>query len=261
MNEPSINKLNVLPPTLVAHRGYSGRYPENTLLSYKEAYKCGARFMEMDLQLTRDCVPMLQHDVSLLRMAGVDLDIREIKAQQVKKLRAVYQQRFGTVFLNNRFTSFKKFCKWLKGKPDVTVFVELKQESVDRFGVNTFVDQVGKRILKEGLETQCVVISFNQESIAYCRERYSLPIAWVLPEWSDEKKQVLENLKPDYLFCNKNFLPTNDVDIWQGSWQWAVYNLDTPESAIEMANRGISWLETNEFGTLIKDPRLTGQQT
>ena len=31
--------LTVPPPVLVAHRGYSGRYPENTLLSYEAAIR------------------------------------------------------------------------------------------------------------------------------------------------------------------------------------------------------------------------------
>jgi len=60
---------------LIAHRGYSGRYPENTLLAYEAAYQHGARYMELDLQLSSDCVPILHHDVSLKRMSGIDLDI------------------------------------------------------------------------------------------------------------------------------------------------------------------------------------------
>lgn len=252
-----MSKLTVSPPTLVAHRGYSGRYPENTLLAYKKAYQYGARYMELDLQLTRDLKPVLHHDQSLLRMAGVDLDIREIKAKQVKRLRAVYQEKFGTEFLQNRFTSFKKFCKWLKQKPDVTIFVELKQESIDHFGVEVFVEQVCNRIAKLGVTAQCVIISFNQQSLEYCRKISQLPIGWVLPAWTEENKNTLDRLKPEFLFCDKTRLPLKDENIWQGNWQWAVYNLDDVPSAIEMANRGISCLETNEIEALMKSEELT----
>ena len=252
-----MSKLTVSPPTLVAHRGYSGRYPENTLLAYKKAYQVGARYMELDLQLTRDLKPVLHHDQSLLRMAGVDLDIREIKAKQVKRLRAVYQEKFGTEFLQNRFTSFKKFCKWLKQKPDVTIFVELKQESIDHFGVEVFVERVCNNIAKQGVAEQCVMISFNQQSLEYCRSISDLPIGWVLPEWTEEKRHRLEQLKPEFLFCDKRIMPESDEDIWWGRWQWAAYNLDDVPSAIEMANRGISCLETNEIEALMKSEELT----
>ena len=79
---------------------------------------------------------------------------------------------------------------------------------------------------------------------------------WVLPEWTQENRALLEKLKPDFLFCDKDYLPADDADLWQGSWQWAIYNLDTVESAIAMANRGFPFLETNEIGTLMGDSRL-----
>ena len=78
-------KLVGAPPVLVAHRGYSGRYPENTLLAYKAAREQGALYMELDLQMTSDRVPVLHHDESLLRMAGVDIDVRDVKAKYFKK--------------------------------------------------------------------------------------------------------------------------------------------------------------------------------
>ena len=37
-----------------AHRGYSGRYPENTMLAFKEAEKTGCYGIELDVQLTKD---------------------------------------------------------------------------------------------------------------------------------------------------------------------------------------------------------------
>ncbi|MFT7527848.1 MAG: glycerophosphoryl diester phosphodiesterase, partial [Arenicella sp.] len=56
-----------------------------------------------------------------------------------------------------------------------------------------------------------------------------------------------------FLFCDKDHLPGGDHEIWRGSWQWAVYNLDDVDSAIAMANRGITFLETNQIGTLMSD--------
>ena len=77
-------KLESAAPVLVAHRGYSGRYPENTLLAYQAAYQHGARYMELDLQMTSDRVPVLHHDTSMKRMAGIDIDVRDIKAKHFK---------------------------------------------------------------------------------------------------------------------------------------------------------------------------------
>jgi len=244
-------------PILIAHRGYSGRYPENTLLAYKAAYQHGARFMELDLQLTADRVPFLHHDRTLKRMAGVDLDIRDTNAKQVRQLKASYSARFGDDFADNSFTSFKKFCKWLKSQPEVMTFIEIKQDSIDRFGMSLVVDEVYKRILQAEVEGQCVIISFNPEAVEYSRNISSMQVGWVVPKWVEANHLIATRLEPEYLFCDKNFLPENDSEIWNGSWQWAIYNLDDAVSAIAMANRGFSMLETNQIGSLMENKELS----
>ena len=37
-----------------AHRGFSGNYPENTMLAFQKALEVGADGIEMDVQLTKD---------------------------------------------------------------------------------------------------------------------------------------------------------------------------------------------------------------
>ena len=39
---------------VMGHRGYSGAYPENTMLSFREAVKVGCDAIEMDVHETRD---------------------------------------------------------------------------------------------------------------------------------------------------------------------------------------------------------------
>lgn len=52
------------------HRGYSGEYPENTMLAYKKAVEAGCDGIELDVQLTRDLVPVLIHDESVDRTSN-----------------------------------------------------------------------------------------------------------------------------------------------------------------------------------------------
>ncbi|TVR53528.1 MAG: glycerophosphodiester phosphodiesterase [Puniceicoccaceae bacterium] len=51
--------------SIIAHRGASGYLPEHTLESYALAYGMGADFIEPDLVLTRDGVPIALHDLTL----------------------------------------------------------------------------------------------------------------------------------------------------------------------------------------------------
>lgn len=255
-----MSKLEGTAPILIAHRGYSGRYPENSLLAFEAAYQHGARYVELDLQMTGDQVPVLHHDQTLARMAGVDLDVRDIKVRQFKALKASYAARFGTEFADNSLTTFRRFCKWLKQHPDVNAFVEIKAESLERFGTPLFLDEVYRRIVEEGVDQQCIIISFVVDVIEYTRKVSSMRIGWVLPAWTDENQHAAEILKPDFLFCDKAILPVRDEAVWKGDWQWAIYNLDDVSSAIAMANRGFGFLETNQIGTLLQSAELANRQ-
>ncbi|MBW6454556.1 MAG: glycerophosphodiester phosphodiesterase [Trueperaceae bacterium] len=50
---------------IVAHRGASGYLPEHTIAGYAMAYGMGADFIEPDLMLTKDGVPIALHDRTL----------------------------------------------------------------------------------------------------------------------------------------------------------------------------------------------------
>src|SRR6516165_9960808 len=58
-------------PVVVAHRGDSFHAPENTLEAARLAWEAGAEAWELDVQLTRDGVPVVLHDESLLRTTDV----------------------------------------------------------------------------------------------------------------------------------------------------------------------------------------------
>ena len=56
---------------VIAHRGASGYLPEHTLASYALAFGQGADFLEPDLVLTRDQIPICLHDIHLERVTDV----------------------------------------------------------------------------------------------------------------------------------------------------------------------------------------------
>src|SRR5579883_2406883 len=58
-------------PVLVAHRGDSFHAPENTLEAARLGWQTGAEAWELDVHLTRDGVPIVLHDESLLRTTDV----------------------------------------------------------------------------------------------------------------------------------------------------------------------------------------------
>ena len=50
-----------------AHRGYSGKYPENTMLAFRKAIEAGAQGIELDVHFTKDKEVVIIHDETIDR--------------------------------------------------------------------------------------------------------------------------------------------------------------------------------------------------
>ena len=64
-------------PLVVAHRGHSARFPENTVAAYRGAIAAGADLVETDARLTADGIPVAVHDADLARIAGADATVAD----------------------------------------------------------------------------------------------------------------------------------------------------------------------------------------
>ena len=59
---PSNTSTKTLTPKIIGHRGACGHAPENTLISIRNAHALGARWVEFDVMLSGDDVPILYHE-------------------------------------------------------------------------------------------------------------------------------------------------------------------------------------------------------
>lgn len=62
---PKFLTLDGKQPQVIAHRGFSGLYPEQTQMAYEKAIEAGADMIEMDMHLTRDCQLVARHNAWL----------------------------------------------------------------------------------------------------------------------------------------------------------------------------------------------------
>ncbi len=71
-------------PKLIGHRGVKDLCPENTLESISRAFEIGLNFVEIDVKISRDKIPILLHDDTLDRTTNgsglaIDYDYENIK--------------------------------------------------------------------------------------------------------------------------------------------------------------------------------------
>lgn len=252
-----MNKINYVPgknPELIAHRGEPESWPENSLVGYEAVLSAGARYIETDVQITADGVPVLSHDPSLLKVTGRDHLITATAYPAIRDLPAGEADRFCERFSDLRIARLDEFVDLLARWPGVTAFVELKLATVEARGAAAAVDQILEHLAR--VVTQCVLISFDYAALVHSRETCELPVGWVIPAWSGDNRQRAAALQPDYLFCNRKRLPPETEPLWQGPWRWAVYTINTSAEVLACGNRGMELVETNVIRRLLNDPKL-----
>lgn len=236
------------PPAarLVAHRGYPRRYPENTLPGLLAAVAAGARYVEFDVQLCADGTPVLLHDRSLLRTAGVAQEVFELSAQQLQVTAAGEAARFGEAFREVRIPTLPEAVAALVRSPQVTAFVELKRESLRRHGREAMVDAVLQAV--GGAANPCVIISFDEAALQLARDSGAPQIGWALPRWDRRHLEAAAALAPQYLFCRITSLPAK---LPSAPWRWVVYETSEPALASELFARGADLVETDAIAEMV----------
>lgn len=76
-----------LPP-VIGHRGAAGHAPENTLAGFRHAARLGVAWVEFDVQLTADAVPVVIHDHTLDRTTDGYGQIRRCSLERLRRFDA-----------------------------------------------------------------------------------------------------------------------------------------------------------------------------
>jgi len=73
-------------PLIVGHRGASAHAPENTLAAFRKAIADGAEGLEFDVRLARDRVPVVIHDETLVRTAGLNSFVSDLTSAELASM-------------------------------------------------------------------------------------------------------------------------------------------------------------------------------
>ena len=236
-------------PTLVGHRGYPDRYPENTLISIQAAVEAGAPWFEFDLQLSSDLVPFLCHDDSLKRTAGLDRLIMDMTAKDLARVDVGYATLFGDRYAGTPPTPLAELAAWFGKQQGTQAFVEIKAESLEHFGHARVVERIMREV--NPVLDRSVIISFDAQALKLARQMGAGPVGWALEDIGPEAVKTALAFKPEYLFVgDRRFAQAHAA--FQGPWQWAVYQTEDPRRAVELTEHGADLVETNAIGDMLK---------
>lgn len=166
---------------MIAHRGLSGLYLENTVPSFEAAGKRSFYGIETDVHVTKDGKFIVTHDDDLKRIAGLDLIIEDTDYETLRALR--FQDPYGGENAVNAYLpcldEYISICK----KYDKQAVLELKNEMEPQF-----VTAIAKQIEEMGWLERTTFISFSAENLLALREKYPTADAQFLVDKATEEE-------------------------------------------------------------------------
>ena len=228
-------------PEIVAHRGDAEHFPENSLPALEAAWRLGLRHAEFDVQISADGVPYVIHDASLERTTSSTGDLRLMMSGQLDGVDACEPRRFGTRHAGTHLPRLTAVTKLMADFPQARAFVELKRASLVHHGRQYCIERTISAL--NGVLDRCVVISFDSEACRLTREIAGLPIGWVFTGEPAKHLAALEELNPEFAFCDYRGLPAAGP-LPNGSWTWAVYEVTDAGLACALHARGVALVES-----------------
>lgn len=229
----------MLKPIFIAHRGYAAAFPENSLIALDAARQAGATFVEVDIQLSADQIPVLFHDRDLQRLCQQTGTIHDYTFSQLEKFNVTDAEKFSDQYANNKITSLSVFVDYLKEHPELNAFIELKRSMIEKFGEECVLDVILP--LFEGMKEQISFISYNQSILKNIHDNTDYATGIVVDEWGEYNKQAA--WQAEWVFCSAEGLPEDNAELEINS-KIAVFEVGNVELANKLLNKGICYLET-----------------
>ena len=145
---------------IFAHRGFSGYYPENTMLAFqKVAEETVADGIELDIQLTKDGEIVIMHDEMLDRTTNGSGWLKDHTLEELKMLSVGVNVK--GFFPRQTIPTLREYFTWLKTTKLITN-IELKTSYFEYEGIE---EKLIAMVKEFGLEDQIWYSSFNHYSI------------------------------------------------------------------------------------------------
>ena len=137
------------------------------MLAFQKAVEAGCEGIELDVQLTKDLVPVIMHDEKVDRTTDGNGYIYDLTYAELCKLDCSYPDKFAGKFGRLQIPTLREYLEWMAEEEDLITNIELKN-SVYYYG--GMEEKVIDMICEYGLEDRIILSSFNNASIVLCRQ-------------------------------------------------------------------------------------------
>jgi glycerophosphoryl diester phosphodiesterase len=231
-------------PIVVGHRGAAGLAPENTLASFRRALESGVTWLELDVHLTRDGVPVCFHDNRLDRVTAERGLIAEWDWAALARI-PVLSWAFDGAYPDATIPSLEAVLRELPA--DTHFLVELKSDPERE---EALVHTTLELLDATGAAHRCRIISFEPTLLRLCREMAgaaSPPLGVLVSQRNAEQLVPLareldaEAIHPPHEVLNADLVAAARAE----GWRICSWTVNTREAVLQVAVLGVEEVTTD----------------
>lgn len=228
---------------IFAHRGFSGYYPENTMLAFqKVAEETVADGIELDIQLTKDGEIVIMHDEMLDRTTNGSGWLKDHTLEELKMLSVGVNVK--GFFPRQTIPTLREYFTWLKTTKLITN-IELKTSYFEYEGIE---EKLIAMVKEFGLEDQIWYSSFNHYTVARIKKLMPeakcglLTDTWLMNIGEYAASQGAASVNARIYFCAKEGVA---ADLHAHNIALQAWTPNDAEMMQELVDAGVDVLITN----------------
>ena len=226
----------------IAHRGFSGYYPENTMLAFIKAIEVQCDGIETDVQLTKDGIAVLCHDETVDRTTNGKGLIKDYTYEELEKLDAGIKKE--EKFKGYKIPTLDEFLDYVKDK-NLLINLELKNSIMEYPSLEEIVIE---KVYKYNIQHNCIISSFNHYSMARCKHiDKKIKTGLLYDETLYKPEKYIGYVGADTLHPNFHGVYSEDIvrGIKSKNIPINVYTVNEEEDMINMLRLGVDGIITN----------------
>lgn len=228
---------------VAAHRGWSTKYPENTMLAFEKAIEIGVDQVETDVRITKDGELVLIHDPAVDRTTNGTGLVCEKTFAQLQELDAGSWK--GAEFAGLKIPKLVDLFELVKDHPTMTLDLELKEYPVEGWEEVSYsvCDRTLKMVDDYGYTDRVVINTFSAKLMEYIvgkyGDKYKLHVYYPLHKMKQDV--ILNPYRYAYCACMFRALGAGNASVEEyeamrklGVRTWAGASI-TNEATVEQA--------------------------
>lgn len=232
---------------IYAHRGYSSKYPENTLLAFQRAMESGCDGLEFDVHLTKDKELVVIHDFTLDRTTNKVGKISDFTLEEIKNIKALNRYSYDSDLcyipsLQDVFDLVKNYN--LSSGKTIELNIEIKAGSRIYAGIEKIVAET---IKKYEYYENSIVSSFDHHSLVKIKEidpsikTGVLTNASMYNPWEYYNQLNVDYIHPHFFTINLDFIK----EALSHGYKINTYTVDNSDMIQQLSQCGVLGIITN----------------